>query len=929
MRKNVFVLGLLIVATYLNCFNIPAEVDTELMGTPVIDYEKNVKYIGDKLWILYYDHSVSPLYTYLKLARETSNGGFEIIILDDFYVTEISVNKLQCTFAVSGTNVNIFYRRPDGTGEMVIRQVHSDDLLESWDITNSISMYQDIQNFSMESVEGDQYLVMLQNEGNGQAMIHDHYFEHSAGLEFDGDDEYFGSVYSKDDIYIRYANGGWPLFHEAVYTEGEIIDANTGQNAALSAPMDQIFQGGLEENINSDFSISAIDPYLQSIAFDLTDSSSRDLLYMKIDGTSSTCRYGDYITEADTLTVYNSFPSDSSSGIEIGDSIWTNVVEVPQVDWDHSTFNITLLNSSILIHCDTWIEGTISGDQTFLCTEDIYITDDILLSNTQAGNIPALGSHDYGCLYSYKNIYVKYKNYDPDTEQIQTSNCDGVYIYASLLASGDPVSSLPQYIHTAGGLKAEYLHPHGSTPGFDYVTPQNEVLSFIYPDLHKFVYYDIENFWGDAGFIMHSNAKPANYPSCGYPYEDPNYGDGTTPPYGADFPLYNPVYPESSEDITFYRGSIDLYGALYERRGYEVYCSGDEGEHHYNNIWDPENDLYGGTHAECGYQLNMHHDPRISLNGGFHFIINNLLVNEYELTILKFEDGDDYFYEDLNCFWNDISSLSWQNLLTDVYEDRLGILYSTNNGVRKHIFDTDSNYLQTLDSDEEFEGMLRSMKLSNETMYFCDDEMFYRWDFSLTDIVEIPEGEYNDFIFINDRDFFWKADWQYNDLDFEFFTLEGQNNPESAGSLQLENPEDIDNLNLNEMQLSINDDQQATLILHTKENWGDNLYYSRADLNEYTVSENTVTDTKLGLDIFPHPIVLGNGRSSINAMVTLAEEKPAVLSIYNLKGQIVSETEIFRSGFTEISLENPVSGLYLMRLREGKNLVYRKVLLLR
>jgi len=116
--------------------------------------------------------------------------------------------------------------------------------------------------------------------------------------------------------------------------------------------------------------------------------------------------------------VYNSFPDAEHNDLAIGDSIWTNEVEVKEYDWDDGTFTFPLQNQSMVSYCPMWIEGDVSGPMTIGCTDSIYVTSDLTYSSVTPGNEPQTG-FDYLGLVSEKSIVVKYKNYDPDIEMIK------------------------------------------------------------------------------------------------------------------------------------------------------------------------------------------------------------------------------------------------------------------------------------------------------------------------------------------------------------------------------------------------------------------------------------------------------------------------------------------------------------------------------
>ncbi|MDP8210396.1 MAG: hypothetical protein P9M05_06260, partial [Candidatus Stygibacter australis] len=81
MKKIFLVIIIMVFTLNLLSFSEPVEIDDDLNGELLINYEKNVQIIDGKLWILYYDVAIHPMTTYLKLAREQEDGSFEVMEL--------------------------------------------------------------------------------------------------------------------------------------------------------------------------------------------------------------------------------------------------------------------------------------------------------------------------------------------------------------------------------------------------------------------------------------------------------------------------------------------------------------------------------------------------------------------------------------------------------------------------------------------------------------------------------------------------------------------------------------------------------------------------------------------------------------------------------------------------------------------------------
>jgi len=468
---------------------------------------------------------------------------------------------------------------------------------------------------SGKSLAQYQYFTMYEASENDEYANND-------PVKFWGPDVLNGPVHSNDDIWIQNGgggyNGGWPTFEALVTTNGRIIDYATGQPAEYSAPMDDIFLGGYIEN-SSYINISAGNAVgIRTNGYIMDNSINRDICYVKIDGSNAICRYADIITERDTFMVRNSFPDAAHPNITVGDSIWTNYIDVKKVVWDDATFDISLQNNSAFCHCEMWIEGHVTGKMTWGCAETIFITNDLTYDSVTPGDPPDEGiNQDMLGLVSEERIYIQYKNVDPDNEfQVQSPNVNSIYLYGCFAAIGDGDRDLYANLNThyEGIFSFYYQHPHGSTEPFYLQLPSGNIWQVDYPDFHKFIFPPSPYWSGNQGFQFHGGAPVPNsgFNTCGYPYEDPAYGNGTTAPYGEDWPWYNPVWPEAANSGMGERGTIHMYGGVQQfRRGF-VHRSGSDPNNHANETdWDIHGWQYDGTHGPTGYAKDYNWDDRI------------------------------------------------------------------------------------------------------------------------------------------------------------------------------------------------------------------------------------------------------------------------------------------------------------------------------
>ena len=461
-----------------------------------------------------------------------------------------------------------------------------------------------------------QYYTMWEASENDEYTGQDH-------VRFYGPDVMNGPVHSNDDIWIRQTtggnNGGWPTFNALVTTYGRIMDYSTGLPAVNSAPMDQVFPGGYVENA-SYINISAGTAIeIRTNGYLLDSSIDRDICFVKINGSNATCRYADIITERDTFMVRNTFPDRIPPNFSVGDSIWTNYIDVKTIEWDIGTFNIPLVDQSAFVYCQLWIEGNVAGKMTWGCADTIFITSDLTYSSVAPGEPPDVGVNvDMLGLVSEERIYIQYKHWDPDTETVRADNCEDIYLYGCFAAIGDGERELYGNLNThyEGIFSFNYQHPHGSTPPFDLPLPNGNIWQVDYPDFHKFIFPPSPYWSGNQGFQLHGGPPVPNngFTTCGFPASDsPAYESPLNPPdLGTDWPWLNPVWPEGVNAGMGERGFIRMYGGVQQfRRGF-VHRSGNDPVNHTSETeWDLDHWHYDGTHGTTGYDKDYNWDSRI------------------------------------------------------------------------------------------------------------------------------------------------------------------------------------------------------------------------------------------------------------------------------------------------------------------------------
>ncbi|MCF7913428.1 MAG: T9SS type A sorting domain-containing protein [Candidatus Cloacimonetes bacterium] len=455
------------------------------------------------------------------------------------------------------------------------------------------------------------YVSLYEGSENDEYTDTDH-------VSFWGRDELSGIVYSNDNIWIQQGGGiginGFPVFNGPVYCSGIIGDHNTGGPGSYTLPMQDIFLEGYQENCGS-ISFPSIAGEIRENGYLLEESSEHDILYVQMEGQLALLRYADWITERDTFKVYNSFPDAEHLEFPVGDSIWTNYIDVKELIWSEDTEVLIFDGHSFMVECDLWIEGVVGHNVTFGCADTVYITGDILYEDVIAGDSPDEGDFIFG-LVSEERIIIKYKWQDWEGN-IHADNCDGIYLYGCYAAIGEGNMDIYGDLNThyEGCFTYEYQHPHGSTESFELEKMPGLTQYVQYPDFHKYIYPPSPYWSGDSGFQMHSGGPIYTNPfsTCGYPFEDPNYNLPNVHPYGTDLPWYNPVWPEEVNPGMGNRGTIYLYGGVHQyRRGFVHRSGSDCLNHPDEDEWDIEHWNYGGTHGPTGYGKQYNEDVRFN-----------------------------------------------------------------------------------------------------------------------------------------------------------------------------------------------------------------------------------------------------------------------------------------------------------------------------
>ena len=380
---------------------------------------------------------------------------------------------------------------------------------------------------------------------------------------FWGPDVVYGPVHFNSDIWVKQAGGGsnnaWPTFWGPVYTAGVI------QSFSGMIPEEAVFRAGYYENV--DPVKPTTDQTRQRILSDgqaLDQAFEGDIInFLDVDGDTATYIRGFISERRDSASVYSSYPPITGAHLfrnNFGsyDTTWVSMGQIS-------------MNQDLIFKNTLWLKGSFSGNRTIYCIDDMYLIGDILLEGTTPLQSSEENSTDRVTLISDKRIIIKYGYRDPLSSERIHPNCGsdaegGIIIYADLIALNQHETNPRQ----DGMFTFEYQHPHPSTEAYEH-----EGVLYERIDLHRRRFPPTE--------------------SITWPILPT--GSLVTPRPALDYPWYNPLWPERQPYGE--RGSIHLWGSLFQQRQGYVHRSGNDAEYPSNSgIWDIEND-------KCGYPINI------------------------------------------------------------------------------------------------------------------------------------------------------------------------------------------------------------------------------------------------------------------------------------------------------------------------------------
>ena len=977
--KLCFIVFLMIIIVSLSAqFNDPIHINEEL-GEVFFRGNDACKVINNTVYLTFVEAETGNVYlVYSPNGEVFLNTVVYSGTLDKY--TKLR-KMLQPTIEVSvGGEISIFY----------IREVdYSTILYRAFSIDNG-------QTFSIEQIaeevssfstcSEDNEILLSYHQGTLVPFTGYQYFtnfeksENDDGtgyglLKFWGPDFFEGSSHSNDDIWIQQAGGGsnngWPTFNGIVTTSKRIINSST----PYPPFPENVFPNGYLENIQK----IIYHPSADEIATNGTQIGvDAEIVYMKINGSNIDCMYGDIVEiGTEEFPVYSWFPHNAAQANAVVNNggnwyedavhIWTNEITIYDTIWTVGQSLPVADQTYWIPNAELWIEGEVNGMLTIGCAENVSIVGDITYTNTIPGEAPDdpsnLNISDYFGLASEKRIIIKYKHKDPfNNMEIRDDNCDNVMLYGAFAAIGvaDTLIYGNLACHYDGLFTPEYQHPHGSTPDFIALSPYTlQETLYTYVDLHKYVFPQSELPPELDGFNLHGGQPVVNQ-TCGFPYESPAYINSypnNDPgnyvyPYGTDYPWYNPVWPESSEDIVFERGIITLFGSIAQtRRGFIHRSGSDPYNHPGDNEWGMDEFHYDGDHGSTGYDKDYNFDSRFMDVTLPYFPKTNPNGMSPHLVIQRSEDAGnsfntifDYSTEDYIVQSHDLNFEENLIMLISQARDGYNIFYSLDSGANFDNFE-----IIDIPTQKQF---VESIKVSSGKGYFntklYNEEMVFEFDPVTQEISTFLEdndnGYLSDFAVGNSG---CKIYVSYNLLGNLDFNYTGDDINILSENITWQPPISILSPYLSNISINYNDQDSVFInIVNTGNNYnnteGELYFYSGSLENLVEIQENEIIPPKVSMQIYPNPF---NPETTISFSLTTVSTENTEINIYNVRGQKVKKIDVILSPESsrgkggsnsviwngkDLNGKSVASGIYLFELKsDGKVQKTKKGLLLK
>ncbi|MCK9329981.1 MAG: T9SS type A sorting domain-containing protein, partial [Candidatus Cloacimonetes bacterium] len=445
------------------------------------------------------------------------------------------------------------------------------------------------------------------------------------------------------------------------------------------------------------------------------------------------------------------------------------------------------------------------------------------------------------------------------------------------------------------------------------------------------------------------NASYAGYPMANHPLTNLT----TSPHYAVyDYPWYNPVYPESADDIVYDRGTLNLFGSILQmRRGFMRRSGGGTSDNpDTDNYWDIDNYVFGPTHPSTGYDKQYIYDSRLQNNplpwfpsaftGKKYFSLLNYDLNNQTTEINNFDDPE---------------NITEKRVIDTASEnDLLSIITSEIN---------DEETLFKLLFSSDFGQTYAEYELSNPMNFYKDiclkNNMAYilYYDNNIDNCFKLGIFSFanSTLSHINlETPAYFSADFNYTLLKTQDgillitdFTGQDENNQRQIYEITDEFALNyLDNFNLDFLedsqikalsyQIGINDTLYAMIkTTDSIEEPSANIYLSKIYVNGFTPidDEIIIAGDTFTVSTYPNPF---NPTTAIEFY--LPEQDNINLSIFNVKGQkiITLHNDVLDKGIHTFIFNgkdekgnNLSSGIYFMRISGNKYLHNKKIILLK
>ena len=958
MKKTIFFIMFLLYSV----FAISSIVDITTNNDKIIFGRKNSVIVQEdgKIFVTYGKRTDEQKFSLYFAFSENGNDNFTETYIDTLYNYPFIKEKTAPVIFVSDNKIIIYYtksRNPSSfelwkaistdNGSTFQKQFTEDNIFLPVDLTF------DGENQFLSYIKGKKKIITN--------YLYYTKYEQTENLTllpfFNDGNENSGMTHSNDDIFISNTENTAPTFHSLVTTSGQIV--SNGNYYSLN----QIFQNGYLENVPEENYILPQD-FDPDMPFDNLDAN---IIYVNIQGNHYTSKLGRIqVVGVENIPVYSWYPQNAEQAEEAIENGYNwlspeNIIYVNQVTlfdtvWTDGPSGDIENNSIIFTQKTLWIKGSIAEKQIWGSSENIYIVGDITYQNTEPGQAPDnpdnINQNDYFALISMKKIIIKYKFIDPmNNFATNSDNCDGINLYGAYCAlqEADPNIYGDFVSHYDGVLTFEYQHPHGSTPDFMAPSPftGNDTL-YTYVDLHKFIYPPDNSLPSELlPYNIHGGDPVSPYDMCGYPYEADNYQpNSNVPPYGADYPWYNPVWPESAEYIVTERGTINLFGGVYQVRKGFLHRSGNDSYNHPDNSWMLDNQTfnYGGYHPSTGYGKNYHFDKRFLINPFLDMPLSFVNIPHQNIIIKLSTDNGETFQELLN---EEVPiSLLRKKLfkLDDGFlfavqgsSSELFLVSITENGIIQDIVGLDFSELSN-------SVVVKNLFLYQNTLYILADDFTNEYliyhqlgeeGYVLLNNFEKPL--ISDYILVGNEDLFAYY-IKSNGEEINVYAFESP----LINQMTEKQPIDIDfEINAKSKLSSFVFDNIGNFVICTNNPTGETSYIKlvKSTLQDASSDNYSVTASPVTFKSYPNPFKLSSHsqKSQFTISFYLPKSENMKISIYNIKGQLVKKLtdkkipagnhKILWKGID--SKEKKVkSGIYFYRIERANAEIVKKFVLI-